>query len=162
MLPAITLEYGIENATALASKVTEMFDRESIDKAVREAVDEQVELEETGRIQIFIPCNTESLKPHIFEELLFDVSSHQLKNGELPAESSIYGRRNAAFLGTTESGRPHNGFLVYDSAVALIVDLINREGKSLMNKFARKEYLSSLEKSLGYSVAWQERKLSEN
>ena len=154
------LQYSLMNARDFASLVRALFLPDTLDQAIREAMDEQVERGEEGRVHVFIPSGP-SLTPFALDDLLRNPRAYPLEQGEASSGSAIYGRRNAAFLGTTVSGRNHPGFLVYDSAAAVVVDLINRDGKSMLNPMLRQEYLSTLERELRYSVAWQERTLSE-
>ncbi len=153
-------EYSLENAREFASLVRGLFTPESLEAAIRDAMDEQVEQGEEGRVQVFIPTGP-TLTPTVFDNLLHDPRSYSLAQGEAPAGAAIYGRGNAAFFGTTVRGRHHPAFLVYDSGTAIIVDFIDREGKSKINPLIRQEYLYMLEKGLGYSVARAERPLHE-
>ncbi|MEK6825747.1 MAG: hypothetical protein AABY00_03095 [Nanoarchaeota archaeon] len=154
-------EYTLENAKELASLVRILFKSESFEEAVRAAVDEQLENLQEGRIHIFIPANTRSLTPNSFQELLASPKRYPLQTGEASSGPAIYGTKQSAFLGTTISGRNHSGFLVYDSAAAVIVDFVDRNtGKSLINPAIRQSYLSALEKELKYNVGWQEQVLT--
>lgn len=154
--------YNLSNAKLFASRVINLLTPGELDNAIREASDEQMEKGLDGRIQVFIPCNTDSFSPRAFQEMLVEPEKYPLRNDLEPSERQAYGRKNDAFNGfALKAQRPHKAFLVYDSAVALIVDLIGREGNSLMNRGVRTEYLSSLERVLGYSVEWRESQLAE-
>ena len=151
-------DYNPENARELASCVKILFSASTLDQAIRDAMDEQAELCEEGRVQVFIPSGP-SFTVSGFDDLLRNPKSHPLYKGEESSGPAIYGKRNDAYLGTTKSGRHHLGFLVFDSGIALIVDFIGRDGKSKLNPMLRQDYTSMLERELGYSVAWQERAL---
>ncbi len=153
-------DYTIENARELASYVKILFSVSTLDQAIRDAMDEQVEHGEEGRVQVFIPSGS-SFTSTGFDDLLRNPKSHPLEKGEESSGPAIYGKRNDAYLGTTKSGRYHPGFLVFDSGTALIVDFIGRDGKSKLNPMLRQDYNSMLERELEYSVAWQERALSD-
>ncbi len=151
--------YLLDNAREFASLVRGLFMQDTLDQAIRDAMDEQVECGKEGRVQVFIPHGP-TFTPSVFDDLLLDPHGYPLERGEASSGAQIYGRRNDAYLGTTVSGRHHPGFFVYDSGTALIVDFIDRSGKSKLNPMLRQAYLSMLEQEIGYSVAWDEKVLS--
>jgi len=158
--------YTMEKSRYLASSVISHFTPEDIKIAVRDAMEEQVEREKAGLVQILIPCKIKRFTPPIFLELLeypeLVKTKYIIEIGEETfGDKKIYGRKSDAYHGTVVSGRNHNGFLVNDSTLKILPDMINREGKTLMNLMLRDIYLSELQEEVGHSVAWQESPLIE-
>ena len=151
--------YTLENAKEFASLIMLSYSSDELEHAVRDALDEQVEYEEAGRLQVFVPFGDVNVR-HI-EDCLSEPHKYKFKRGEENEGLAIYGRRIDAFNGKTKSGKEHSFFFVYDTNAAVMTDFIGKDGKSLMNPSVRNVYLSSLEKSLGYSVAWQEKPLCD-
>ena len=157
----LTALLSLENARDVALSVRSVFPHSALDDAVREAMEAQME---PGRIHVFIPCNTNreppGFPPSHFQEMLYDPTSHKSAQGEPKDKARIFGKADEAFTAThATSGEPYPGFLVYDSAAAVIVDMIGRDGKSILNPMFRQSYLEVLENELGYSVARQEQPL---
>ncbi|MEK6855988.1 MAG: hypothetical protein AABX66_02395 [Nanoarchaeota archaeon] len=161
-MPNDELVYSLENARELASLVRVLFFSGTLEEAVREAEDWQIEKMVEGRVRVFIPANTDSLTPAKFEELLRAPTKYDLVSGRVIDGPAIYGRPDVAFLGKTKDDpRPHPGFLVYDTNAAVIVDYIGRDGKTLINRMAREQYCTTLREKLGFDVSWNESSLAE-
>lgn len=144
-------EYTLENAREFGSLVRVLFNQSSFDEATMDASSEMEETGDEGRVKIFVPHGM-TLKPDHFYQLIEKAHSQKLEIGEASSGKAIYGKRNDAFHGKTIAGKHHPGFLVYDTATTLIVDLIDRKGRSQVNPAIREQYHSALEKELGYSV----------
>ena len=145
-----------------SAEVRSLFKTSTLDTAIHIASDEQMESFDLGRVQVFIPT-TERVTPSIFHELLVDPQSYLLRLGDDPcAIFPIYGTKRDAFLGSVKMAqRPHPGFFVYDASSGIIVDFINRDGKSMMNPALRSEFIGMLEREMGYDISWREQALVE-
>jgi len=168
-LSGIGFGYSLSKARVFAEHVRGFLSSEEIMSAVMEAENDQMERGEPGRIQLFIPCNSDEFPPEHFQEDLIEPIKYKLAKGENSVKG-IYGRRNDAYLGHIidnsqgfkADGRPHLAFLIYDPNAKAIVDYIGRDGRSIMNPTERIRYLSTLEEELNDSVAWVERPLADN
>jgi len=147
--------YTLENAKEFASLIIGLYDTEELDSAVKDAIDEQMNRQETGRLQVFIGCDY-TINPRHVEDCLVKPHEHIFKRGSRNEQKEIYGKRDEAYNGRNKSGEPHSAFFVYDTNAAVMADFIGKNGESLLSRAVRNTYLSALESSLRYSVAREE------
>jgi len=153
--------YKIETAREFSGILHGLFDREHIEFAISQAQEENFRRLRDDRIQVFLPCDTDSLTPQKFQANLVEPRKYPVRIGEEIDGMSVYGTGESAFNGRIIKGRVHPGFIVFDTATGLAVDMINREGQTIMDLRERTGYLSMLEEGFGYSVAWSQRPLLE-
>lgn len=156
-------EYSFEKAKEVAAEVIGLYKSETLQQAVRSAHDELSIRQIPGRVQVFIPCNAERVTPDRFDALLRgEQGAGSFKIGEeMRGGGGIYGTGYEAFEARKAGGGIPQQFFVYDSGAGVIVDLINRKGKTLLNLMMRASYLDMLQSNLGFSVRWEERPLVE-
>lgn len=153
--------YTLPNARKFASLIVGIYSSGELEEAVRDALNEQEQKNAPGRLQVFIGCDHSIIGGHV-ADCLVEPRKYIFKKGGSNAAKEIYGTTEDAFNGTTKSGEPHASFFVYDTNAAVVVDLVGRNGKSLLPAGVRNVYLSSLEESLGYSITREEKPLVDN
>lgn len=135
--------FGLNNARDLASRVTALVNKKTLDESIQQAYFEQ--LDPTANPVLYFPTRS---APTLFIELLQDPKKYDVYGGE--KSQGVYGSLENALDGrTTEKDNIHKYFLVYDPAHRIFLDMIDREGKSMWNTEIRDQYLHFMSQGLG-------------
>ncbi|MDP3882248.1 MAG: hypothetical protein Q8Q31_05215 [Nanoarchaeota archaeon] len=150
--------YTLENARAVARKLTSQFRGQSLDTAIFEASDALAMTGNPGRVQVYFAANFERCSPLQFDEMLMSPNTDLgFFQGPPNQGKPIYPTWEEALEGTIAGDNPrqHAAFFIYDSNAVVIVDYVNRHGQTLMNRARREQYLASLERWFGESLEWR-------
>lgn len=153
----VIMNYTLEKAVEAANLVKGFFKPEWIDEALLEAAQLREFTDKKGPIHLYFPCNVNSLEG--LKLLLEDPKKASLekvlKEGAKAQGRPVYSSWEEALRGVIEKiNMPHTAFLVYNHNFEILVDCVNRDGKSLIPKPNRKSYLGAMQLYLNRSLEW--------
>ena len=153
----ITERYDIDKVLMAARNLTGIFKKSGLDEAVLEASSAQEINEIPGRVHVYFSADLDNCSPAQFEDMLLYPERISFRPGSPNEARSIYPTWEQALAGTIAGSNPrlHPAFFVYDSNAALVVDYVDRNGRSLLNSFKRSQYHADLASHFGDSLEWK-------
>ncbi|MBI2631519.1 hypothetical protein HYW75_00770 [Candidatus Pacearchaeota archaeon] len=148
------LDYSLANAQMVGRKILSLCT--GLSEAVQDARS-YVSIN-GGPILVYIPAKFNSA---VFSVELSSPSFVPLINDTRGQKDPIYGSLELALEGRNVRGELHKSFLLLDPSKDVVLDFIDRSGKSVFPFIARREYYEALRRDVP-SIALYERIYNEN